>query len=484
MAGQLNKDTYSLLLAKVMLVNQDLKQSGIRFEDNPERVPVALFTFIFPTVLDKVSNTYSELSTLYAEFMQQIKLDASYPNAFIYVLDRIIDSHIGETNPQFQNDLRAKVLIVSILTNCYTLEDISSIAESYFESIEQGEVEGVHELVLLSTAMFMYNYGGDFQKLVTQQYIKLQEEGFGEDLNDIKSQPIKRIRDLSGYNILGNECGVVDEQMNTTSYAPGSLNDWRQKQGPSVWLEWLGDNEMSWATQCNTALWDIINSGFRAVKPSLDEDGEVFRKMRDIYKSVLKLSHRVAENCNKPFNVSIIGKVSNIRTVYVDVPYEVKVGLFKKETRYRKEPKTETFFENKQIFFNGWLLEHFERVEEDNDKMCWDYCVGSDGQLYVITSMYDNSNGTMQYKVNEMLANFESYFRIANQNAFVSVSHGWMGALDTVAIKPYTERKYSTYLGDERYVFDFPLQLNSRNDYWFPAEGDGIKTRLRLLEQE
>lgn len=481
MAGQLDKNTFSLLLAKVLIVNADLKQNNIRFEDNPERVPVALFTFIFPTVLEKVSNTYPELSSLYSEFMQQISQEASYPNAFIYVLDRIIDSHIGETNTQFQNDLRAKVLIVSILTNCYALNDISSVAESYFNVLEQGEVEGVHELVLLSTAMFMYNYGGDFQQLVSQQYIRLREEGFGEDLNDIKNQPIKRIRDLSGCNILGNECGVVDEQMNTTNYAPGSLNDWRQKQGPGVWLEWLGDNEMSWATQCNSALWDIINSGFRAVKPSLDGDEDVFRKMRVIHKAALKLAHNVAENCNKPFDVSITGKVSRSKTVYVDVPYEVKVGLFKKETRYRKEPKTETYIENKQIIFNGWLLEHFERIEEDNDKMSWDYCVGSDGQFYVITSMYDNSNGTMEYKVSEMLPNFESFFRIAKQNTFVSVSHGWMGALDTVAIKPYNERRYSTYLGDERYTFDFPLQLTSREEYPFPEVGDGIKTRLRLL---
>lgn len=483
MAGQLDKNTFSLLLAKVLIVNADLKQNNIRFEDNPDRVPAALFTFIFPTVLEKLSNSYPEIGTLYTEFMQHIRTDTTFPNAFVFVLDTIIDSHIAEKNPTFLNDTRAKVLIVSILANCYAYDDIASVAKSYFDYLEQFEVTGIHELVLLSTAMYSYNYEGDFCELVCNKFVQLKEEGFGEDIEEIKRIPVNRTRNLSGCSILANECGVVDNIMNTTSYAPGSLNDWRQKQGPNTWLEWLGDNEMSWATQCNSSLWDIINSGFRAVKPSLDGDGEVFGKMRDIYKATLKLAHKVAENCNKPFDVSIVGKVSRSRTVYVDVPYEVKVGLFKKETRYRKEPKTETIIENKQIIFNGWLLEHFERIEEDNDKMSWDYCVGSDGQFYVITSMYDNSNGTMEYKVSEMLPNFESFFRIAKQNTFVSVSHGWMGALDTVAIKPYNERRYSTYLGDERYTFDFPLQLNSREEYPFPEVGDGIKTRLKLLAE-
>ena len=130
--------------------------------------------------------------------------------------------------------------------------------------------------------------------------------------------------------------------------------------------------------------------------------------------------------------------------------------------------------------FNGWLLEHFERVEDDGSYYYCDYCLESDGLLYVIACMREY-NGDFRYKVSEMLGMFESRFRIASQNTFVSVSHGWMGALDTVPMVPYTQRKYSVQLGMDTYVFDFPLQLGGRNEYPFPTEGDGVKARLDAL---
>ena len=83
-----------------------------------------------------------------------------------------------------------------------------------------------------------------------------------------------------------------------------------------------------------------------------------------------------------------------------------------------------------------------------------------------------------------MIGNFESFFNFAANNTFISVSHGWMCALDTVAMVPCNQRKYSIQHNGETYAFDFPLQLRSRSEYPFSNEGDGLKARLDALLKE
>ncbi len=56
-----------------------------------------------------------------------------------------------------------------------------------------------------------------------------------------------------------------------------------------------------------------------------------------------------------------------------------------KEAEYNSKEPVE-YTGSADLLFNGWLLEHFERIKEDGDAMMWDYCLGSDGLLYVITS--------------------------------------------------------------------------------------------------
>lgn len=484
MNEQINKKTYAIILAKMLLTDDALKRTQMRFEDNP-RTTVGLFVIYFPHVLEAVSNTYPALSGLYADFLQRDKNGEGYPEIYCAMLEQILDNEAIMNDEQFRHDYRANILIASILTNVYSEKD-KELADPYFFLIDTGdkEVEGFSELTLLATALYGRNFGGDFCELTRQEYFRLQEEGFGEEMEAVKNKPVERQRDLSGYTIFAEECGVVDEKYRNEKFTPGTMDDYIQKNGVQIWIGWLSDQEMSWATQDKSSLWNIIYSGFYALKPRLDDDGGVWQRMRGIHKGILSLAHMAAEKCNKPFDVVVSGNFESERTTYVDVPYEVKVGLFKKETRYRKEPKVETYLENKQIRFNGWLLEHFERVNEDGAKISWDYCLGSDGQLYVITAIRKGENKTIQYKVSEMLAVFESFFNIPNHRTFVSVSHGWMGALDAVEIKPYHERQYDTYINNEKYILDFPLHLNERNEYPFPTEGDGLKTRLRMLAEQ
>ena len=482
MAGKINKENLAIILAKKLLAHPVLKEWGMRYEDNPERVPVVMFGIVFPAVLQNLTKAYSEFVPIYEEFNASLNTENSYPDSFVRVGDAITDSEWA-MNPPINTDSRFRILMAALLANIYP-DEYKSVAETFFLQLENGDdITGLNELVLLSTALYKYNYEGDFCDLVAQHYYSLKSEGFGESIEEVKAQRVQRERDLSGCTVLATECGRVDHEMDTAVYPAGSFQDWNQKNGSQLWLQGIGDAEMTWFTQMNSSLWDLIHNGNNVVIPSLSGDGETFGQMRDITVSILKKAHNVAEACDKPFDISISGKIVRQRTVSVDVPYEVKVGLFKKETRYRKEQKTESYLEQTVLRFNGWLLEHFERTVDDGEFAAWDYCLGSDGGLYVITSMRD-SNGEFKYKVSEMIGNFESFFNFAANNTFISVSHGWMGALDTIAMLPCNQRKYSVQHNGETYVFDFPLQLRSRSEYPFSNEGDGLKTRLDALLKE
>lgn len=479
MAGKIEKENLAIILAKVLLVDKNLKNLGLKYEDNPERIPVVLFTLLFPNVLKDLAQSFPEFNSIYEEYIAKSNAENAFPNAFSGVFDSVLEKELLSNNT-ISLDTRFCILIAAIITNTYSDED-KPYAKTFFNTIENGEdIKGFNELALLSTALYGYNYEGDFCDLVNRHYYSLKAEGFGEEIAEIKSQPVQRKHDLNGYAILATECGRVDYEMDNKVCPEGSFERWNQTNGPQAWLEWLGDASMKWFTQMNDSLWNCIHNGNKAVLPSLDDGGDVFGQMRDITKSILKRAHNTAEECNKPFDVRISGKLLRQKTVNIEVPYEVRVGLFKKETRYRVEQKTESYLETVSAQFNGWLLEHFERIEDDGDTASWDYCLGSDGLLYVITSMR-KSNDELKYKVSEMIGMFESFFTIASQNTFVSVSHGWMGALDTVPIIPYEQRKYSVQDDQETYIFDFPLQLSSRAQYPFQGAGEGLKARLDLL---
>lgn len=148
----------------------------------------------------------------------------------------------------------------------------------------------------------------------------------------------------------------------------------------------------------------------------------------------------------------------------------MKVGLFRKETRYKKEQKTETYTESTTLKFNGWLIDPFYRY--GYGRLDWKYCLGSDGELYVISSYTDN-DGKMQYKVDQVAPMFPTRVRIPHDNMLVAVSHGWMGALDSVA----ADMNAHPSVLKEEYDYNFPLHLTNVMEYAYP---DGFGTLARL----
>ena len=332
MAGKIYKENEAILLAKMLLANRDLKNAGLRYEDDKDGVTRVMFVLMLPPVLEKLAQDHPNFMPIYNHFMDLSKGPNAYPSAYSAIINGVTDNGLLQ-DPAFSQEPRFKIAAAAILIHTYS-ESERSIAESFVQGIENGgDITGLFEQTVLATALYGLNYEGDFCDLVDRHYFRLKAEGFGESLEDVKKTPVQRVRDLSGCTLLADECGRVDYEMDHAVHPEGSMLDWYQKNGVQSWLQWLGDSGMMWCTQITVSLWDIIHYGNNAVIPALGGDGETFGQMRDIAVSVYKKAHHAAETCSKPFDVSVSGRIKREKTVEEDVPYEVKVGLFKKETR-------------------------------------------------------------------------------------------------------------------------------------------------------
>ncbi len=89
----------------------------------------------------------------------------------------------------------------------------------------------------------------------------------------------------------------------------------------------------------------------------------------------------------------------------------------------------------------------------------------------------------IQYKITEMTGMIESSLNISGDRIFIAVSHGWIGALDSVPMVPYTNRKYVYNHNGKDWIFDSPFRFNERSEYPFPNPGDGLLARLERLKQ-
>lgn len=312
-------------------------------------------------------------------------------------------------------------------------------------------------------------------------------------IKDWKDQNTARSQmDLTGCTILADECDVYDKARASAVHAPGSYADFVQKQGVKIWNDVTFDPERHWYEMDSHPFWDMLHDGWKETTRITSEllqfqwienegkmSAELLQYIMDNregagmipYMVVLQAAKNVAEKLTKPFDVSIVGNLERTRVVTYDVPYTVKVGFFRKETRYKQEQKTETYSEMTQLKFNGWLLDSFYRVGDG--RLDWLYCLGSDGKLYII-STYLSSDDKRYYKVNEIAPMFPNRVRLPNDNILIAASHGWMGALDAVAPDKHP------YVTKDEYDLDMPMRLEKSEDYPF-VDGFGTLTRLARL---
>lgn len=280
------------------------------------------------------------------------------------------------------------------------------------------------------------------------------------------------------------ESGAADKRIDE-KIPIGDFEKWERANGVDAWLELMRDPEARWYTQINLSVLSLMHYGQKAILMMLSDDIDVNKHLKELHEKFLEDARYVAENCKKPFDVKIPATIQREKIEYDEVPVVVKTGLFKKEMQYEKRARKIVEKESVILQFNGWLLEHFERIQDlDNDglrvnKLYWDYCLGDDGRLYIITTSLDEY-GSSEYRVNELFCMFPWLLNNLNQNVFVSVMHGWIGSLDVVSMESSKDRKYMMQGDGTKYCFNFPLQIDSKEQCSFDI-GDGLRERLKKL---
>ena len=284
--------------------------------------------------------------------------------------------------------------------------------------------------------------------------------------------------------IFSEESGAADKRIDE-KIPVGAFEKLAHLNSVDNWFECLRDPEGPWCTQVNFSVLSFMHYGQKAIPMMLSDDIDVNKYLKELHEKFLEDARYVAENCKKPFDIRIPATIQLEKTEYDEVPVVVKTGLFKKETQYEKRARKIVEKESVILQFNGWLLEHFERIHDlENDglrvnKLYWDYCLGGDGRLYIITTSIDEY-GSSEYRVDELFCMFPWLLNNLNQNVFVSVMHGWIGALDVVSMESSKDRKYMMQGDGTKYCFNFPLQIDSKEKCSFDV-GDGLRERLKKL---
>lgn len=263
-----------------------------------------------------------------------------------------------------------------------------------------------------------------------------------------------------------------------------------------AWIEMMNEDDALWCFQDSKALMDMQPFGRKEFIKALN--APKFEFIASKGNELSEYSYKVAEVCreiSKPFDVMIEYPEITERQVYIDVPKTVKTGLFKKETIYEKQIKKEPVISNHSLTFAGWRLDRFWRkcIEQDESTrhvsiLSWDYCLGSDGKLYLLNSKYgwggfenDPNNffpNKPEFTVDELIPFQIQVLNYKNQNIFIGAFCGLTFVLDAIPIGNRNESSLNHRNGI--YRFNFPLQINDfqENPYGI---GEGLLLRLKNL---
>ena len=243
-----------------------------------------------------------------------------------------------------------------------------------------------------------------------------------------------------------DEADAVDTAFNNGTYPEGSMQNWMVNGALQSWFNIVFDKDntrASWVSQGNTSLWDISFMGWKVAHFGL-YDQQDFAAWKQIKETADSITKPAAEKCTKEFNAA-----------------------------------TTNPFTDETFVFDGWLLEHFERTDDD-DKAIWDYCLGKNGTLYVITTHINTRRSEFKYKVNEILYLSSQMFRPFSCNSYVAITNGWIEAFNTVPIVPPASRIYTIPSKDEKLIYNFPIEIARAEDY--PYDGlNGLLNRLVAL---
>lgn len=248
----------------------------------------------------------------------------------------------------------------------------------------------------------------------------------------------------SNIHNFSSEFEAVDQRLNNGTYPEGSYQDWLVKAGCSTWFKMVFENQDTpWITQGNMSLWHFSFMGWKAAHEVFYQN-ESFKTYQLLKEQVEKMAALAASSCTNEYNAFVENPCNGERTP-----------------------------------FDGWLLEHFQRDCDDGETACWDYCLGSDGKIYVISVIENTRRNEFEYKVNEVTYMYSDLLKPFRENCLIAVTNGWIEALDTVPAGDPAKRRYTVRDGDDAYTFNFPTSLDVSN---YPYERlEGLQIRLESL---
>ena len=214
-------------------------------------------------------------------------------------------------------------------------------------------------------------------------------------------------------------------------------------------------------------------------------------ELEKVRQKIESAAQSVAKSINREFNMTITYPELITKESYIEVPHEIKKFIFFTETVYTKERRVECSYDENRICFNGWLIEAFQRVYQCSFQKIvikWDYCLGVDGEIYCITSVYhqdytpkENTKIDFSYTIRKALPFNNGVLENKNQMSYIFVSHGLLYAL---AVRP--DKHIDTFKidrGQEKYTYNFPIQPNGNELRSCTELADIIISKIEAIKE-
>ena len=226
----------------------------------------------------------------------------------------------------------------------------------------------------------------------------------------------------------------------------------------------------------------FVNGFFAAVIEHLSDEDKKF--LRDREETLRNICSAVAEFVKTDYDIIISRTVEKERVITINVPKERRVGLFKKEVYIDQETKTEKYCEKETLAYKGWRIERLVRkidkwYGDPPDVMFFDYCLGADGQLYLVVS--NNKTGKDVVVLN-CVCYSPAFMTNKFCNVYSAAISGVIGALDAIPMAENDPIRNTHIRFNNDYYYNFPIQIDDNSSYPYAFLGGTINRLVNLLD--
>lgn len=254
----------------------------------------------------------------------------------------------------------------------------------------------------------------------------------------------------------------------------------------SVTMNMINSHSQAWLTQAAYTLLDNCCPGLNSYYHAIIKTGsEEIRSALEKRESELReFCKTVIQYISKPYDVQYSYPVEKERVVVEEVPKERKTGFFRKETYMEKVSYIQKYSEDETVTYKGWLLDRFYRTEGNGksaDTIFLDYCLGADGNIYMIAYLKDAPSNQQVFQCSYFSQGMldEQYCNVYN-----AVLGGALGALDAVPIDTNDPLRNLHLQLDDDYYYNFPVELEDDQYSYGFLGGTYYRCILLLTEGE